>query len=293
MTATVPAATAAPVGPGHRSGLLRMVVRTDPAGTTGVRELHQRFPLRTTVPFHLDPHDLGMAFVYVQNPTGGIFEGDRLHTDIEVGPGARLHVTTQSATKVYAMDHDHAVSSAGYRVRAGGYLENIPDMIIPQAGARLRQPITVDLDDGATYVGSEIVAPGRVARDESFGYHSLHLDTTVRSAGTELCIDALRLDPHAGTPARPGVMGDACYLVSLLVAAPGRDVETMAQRLDGVAATAGGPDGAGAAGALPNAAGVSLRVLTRDARSARAALLECWGEARLLLLDRPLPRIRK
>lgn len=280
--------------PGHRDGLLRVSLRRDPAGSTCIRHLRQRFPLRTTVPFYLDPHAPGMAFIYVQNPTGGVFQGDRLVTEVEVEPGAQLHFTTQSATKVFAMDgDDDALQEFRFRLHEGAYVENIPDMLIPHATARLRQHVTVDLARDACFIGSEIIAPGRTARGELFDYHSLHLHTTIRTGDRDLCIDALRLEPSVTAPTRPGLFGSGLYLVSLLVAVPGRDLTDLVERLDQVAATAGEPHGSGGAGILPHAAGVAVRVLTPDARTAQAAALSCWREARRLILNRPLPRIRK
>ncbi|MGH2870596.1 MAG: urease accessory protein UreD, partial [Solirubrobacteraceae bacterium] len=84
-----------------QNGLLELRAATDGYGRTYLAEHQQRFPLRITTPMYLDPGDRGMAFCYVQNPTGGVFAGDLLVERLVVEPGARLHVTSQSATKLY------------------------------------------------------------------------------------------------------------------------------------------------------------------------------------------------
>ena len=61
--------------------------RAAPDGRTVLAERRQRFPLRMTVPMYLDAGDRGMAFVYVQNPTGGVFAGDRLASRVDARPG--------------------------------------------------------------------------------------------------------------------------------------------------------------------------------------------------------------
>ena len=64
--------------PQHADGLLELAFRVGPGDRTVLASRRQRFPLRLTVPLMLDPALPGMAFVYVQNPTGGVFAGDRL-----------------------------------------------------------------------------------------------------------------------------------------------------------------------------------------------------------------------
>ncbi len=69
------------------------------------------------MPFHLDAAAPDMAFVYVQNPTGGVFAGDRLLTSVTADPGARVHLTTQSATKLYRMEGGEARQELTLRAR--------------------------------------------------------------------------------------------------------------------------------------------------------------------------------
>lgn len=277
--------------PGHRDGLLDLGMRQDSTGRTCVRTLHQRFPLRTTVPFYLDPNDPSMAFVYAQNPTGGVFEGDRLLTRIDLESGARMHLTTQSATKLFAVTSDHAEQDYRFRVREGAVLEHIPDMLIPHANSSLQQRISVDLAPGAIYLGAEIVAPGRVARGELFEYGSLQLLTTLAHDGSEVATDVVRLVPTEFNPRDPGQMGNYDYLATMTIAARGQRLDPMA--FDTAAAEAVGSHGVGAAGALPGDAGVSVRILTDCSQSAVAAVRRCWEHARNILLGQPLPRTPK
>src|SRR4051812_46696096 len=146
----------------------------------------QRFPLRTTAPFHLDAGAPDMAFVYVQNPTGGVFAGDRLRLSVAAEPGARVHLTTQSATKLYRMEAGDARQEVWLDVAAGAYVENVPDALIPQAGTRYRQRTVIELAEGAACVTAETLAPGRRAHGERFAYDEVQLTTDVRRDGREL-----------------------------------------------------------------------------------------------------------
>ena len=97
---SAPVAALPDARPRHQEGMLSLAFWCDARGRTTLSAHRQRFPLRTTVPLYLDDADPGMAFVYVQNPTGAVFAGDRLTTRVAAGADARVHVTTQSAIRL-------------------------------------------------------------------------------------------------------------------------------------------------------------------------------------------------
>jgi urease accessory protein len=283
--------TIAPPAPGQHEGLLELRLSRDPEGRSALVARRQRFPLRTTMPFYLDRGAPDMAFIYVQNPTGGVFAGDRLLTHVTAEPGVRMHLTTQSATKLYRSDHGEARHEMRFDLAPGAYVENIPDPLIPHAGARYRQRTRVELAEGATLVTAEIIAPGRRARGERFDYELVELATEVRRNGRELCAERLRLEPARARPDRPGLLGEADYLVSLLVLAPESDAASLAGAIDAV--LAGERDIRGAAGELPRGAGTLARMLAPDATSAHRSLSRVWATVRLTLTGLPLPARRK
>jgi urease accessory protein len=242
-----------------------------------------------TAPLYLDAAAPDMAFVYIQNPTGGVFAGDRLRTSVTVDPGVRVHVTSQSATKLYRMDDGmHAEHELKFELGTGGYLEHVPDALIPQAGSRYRQHAKVELGSGAILITSETIAPGRAASGERFEYALLDLAVEVWREGRELCADRLVLEPPRARPSRAGVLGCADYLVTLLVLAPESDTRALAGAIDDALAPS-----AGAAGELPNSAGVVARALAADAHAAQRALRRGWAAARLALVGLPPPDRRK
>jgi urease accessory protein len=279
------------VSPSHQDGLLELAFRRDGRGRSVLGALRQRFPLRMTVPFHLDRADPGMAFVYVQNPTGGVFAGDRLATSLAAGEDARVHLTTQSATKLYRMDGGEAIQELRFELEPGAYVEHVPDPLIPQAGARFRQRILVEVAPRAAFLATEAVAPGRRARGERFAYDLLELRTEARRAGRALCVDVVRLEPTRSDPLRAGVFGGHDYLVTLLAVAPEHDTEALARRLDD--ALAAEPAVLGAAGELPRRAGAVARALAPGPLEARRALQTAWRAARVELTGLPLPEVRK
>jgi urease accessory protein len=256
-----------------------------------VAERRQRFPLRMTVPMYLDADDPGMAFVYVQNPTGGVFAGDRLETRVIAETGTRTHVTTQSASKLYRMDGGRAVQAVGFSLGEGAYLEYVPDPLIPHAGAHFEQSVVVDLAPGAGFVAAETLAPGRRTGGERFAYERLALRTEIHSEGRELCIDALELRPERRGPGSLGLIAEHEYVTTLVAAAPEQDAEALAARLDALLADE--RDVHGAAATLPNGAGAVARILAGSAPAARRVLLEAWRVARGALAGLGAPAVRK
>jgi len=273
------------------AGTLDVTFRRDLRGRTVLHERRQRFPLRMTVPLHIDPAVPEMPFVYVQNPTGGVFEGDRLRVSVRAAEGARAHVTSQSATKLYRMVDGEARQELRFALRPGAYVEHVPDLLIPQRGTRYRQSTTVELEGDAALVTAESVSPGRRAHGERFAFDVLELRTSAWHEGRELCAERLVFEPARARPARPGVLRDGDYLVTVLAFAPARDAAQLASVVDRALTEASGV--IGAAGELPNGAGVLARIVADDAPGAARGLRIAWGAARRELIGAPLPPVRK
>ncbi len=204
-------------------GVLELVADVAPDGRTYLSRRRQRFPLRLTVPLYLDPGCPQMAFLYVQNPTGGMFADDDLQLSLRARSGACAHLTTQAATKIYAAREGCARNQVELAVERSAFVEYVPDVLIPHAGARLEQELVADVDPGGTLIATELIAPGRVAHDEAFEYASLSLTTRVRVDGREVAVDSLVLSPGRCDPRGPGILGRHRYLGSLFVVAPDED----------------------------------------------------------------------
>ena len=272
-------------------GLLDLVAEEGPDGRTFLSWRRQRFPLRLTTPLYLDPKQPGMAFVYIQNPTGGVFEDDDHTISLTVLPEALLHLTTQSATKAYRADQGCARQRIELRVSAGAFAEYIPDPLIPHAGARFQQELTADVEPGGALIVADTVAPGRAASGEAFRYASLSLSTRISSAGHEYAVDRLLLRPADLDPRRPGILGGYAYLASLFAVAPGAEPDSLARAISDALGPAEGCLIGTAT--LPSRLGVLTRILGRSGMPVHRALHTAWSAARLLLLQAPAPRRRK
>jgi urease accessory protein len=238
---------------------------------------------------HLDPGIPDMAFVTISSPGGGVLQGDRLFLDVTAEEGARVHLATASATRIYRCPDASAASEVRLRVGAGACVELLPEPYLPYAGARFTQQVACEVDEGGVLVLGEIVGPGRAARGESLAYDLFRSELTLRRPGGELLLrDVVALDRTGPVPL-PALLGGRRALGTLLIAAAGFAWEGA---LDGLEERMGGVAYLGYS-TLPFEAGAWFRVLASDAAGAAAAVNEAWRQARLRLLGAPPPPARR
>lgn len=122
--------------------------------------------------------------VQVVNPTAGILEGDSLESDIVVGKGAALLVTTPSASRVFKMKAGSAECRQHFAVAKAGWLEVMPEPLVPHRGSRYRQVTTTEVAAGGGLFMVDLLLPGRIAHGgEAWGWDRLCLETEVRLDG--------------------------------------------------------------------------------------------------------------
>lgn len=275
-----------------QGGSLRLDFACAASGVTELVERSQRFPLHVTSALRLDPAAPNMAFVYLQNPSGGVFEGDRLAIDLHLRHNASVHVSTPSATKLFGAEGGvSARQRMTIDMQAGAYLEYVPDPIIPLRRACYEQHTLLRMATGARAILTEIVACGRFAAGEAFAYSRLHVRTEVEIDGAPTCRDAFELTPETMPLAGPGLFGEHRFIVTVLVLCPGTLPAGLDRRIDDAVRSLGAVNGA--ASTLPKKSGVLVRALTATPSAARSAVNLAWEEARRSLLGHALPPIRK
>ncbi len=175
-------------------------------------------------PFHVSkPHwdaEAGTLVVQVVNPTAGILAGDQLESDITVGHGAALLVTTPSASRVFRMRGGSAACQERFTVAEGAWLEVLPEPLVPHRGCAYRQHAQVEIAAGGALFFVDQLMPGRVAHGEAWGWDRLTLSLEVRLAG-ELILRE-RLDQTGESlrdlAALAGSGPAACFANAILIA---------------------------------------------------------------------------
>ena len=206
------------------------------------------------------PDESGMPEVQITNPSGGTLGGDRLETDVNLGPGSAATVLTQAANKAYR--GAEASQTTLLRVDGGAFLEYLPHHLIPYAGSNYRQETTFHLAPDATLLAWDAFSAGRVARGERFAFDRLRARTSIFRDGKPEAIDGLDL---AGGDER---FGGYSYTAVVYVLSP-EDLGPLSEQLHGLLADA---PGTLASASAPAPGLCAARVLTTGAPELYRAL---------------------
>lgn len=164
------------------SGHLRIEAAARPDGRTVLAAQSFRAPYHLSKPYW--DAEACTLLVQVVNPTAGILEGDSLESDIAVEKGAALLVTTPSASRVFKMHDGSAACRQHFKVAKGGWLEVLPEPLVPHQGCRYRQTTKVEVEPGGGLFFVDLLMAGRIAhRDEAWVWDRLCLETEVRLGG--------------------------------------------------------------------------------------------------------------
>ncbi len=229
----------------------------------------------------LTPRNHGhAAWVVLATFGGGLVDGDSIHLDVDVGPGAAGLLGTQASTKVYRCPTSTCRQSTRAAVAAGALLVMIPNPVACFAAARYEQSLSLDLAAGASLVLVDAFTAGRSARGERWAFHRYAARTAVSLAGAPLVHDSILLDPaHGELGARLGRF-DAFATVVLTgpraaaLAAAARDLPVPTRRAPLLQAVSPlGDDGA-----VVRIAGESIEEVTKAVRARLAGLGELLGD---------------
>lgn len=213
----------APASAWHGRAWLRF--RRDADGRTS----HQggaTSPLRVQRAF---PRADGRCELPLLHTAGGLVGGDALQVEAVLEAGSRALLTSVAAQKVYGSVGRSRVHPAGLwarqqlhvRLEAGADLEWLPQELVLYANGLYEQTTRVELAEGASWLGAELVRLGRTAAGETLAQGSWRsqleiLRHTAAGPRWEL-VDRLALDGEA-LSAEHGMAG-APVLGSLVWAA--------------------------------------------------------------------------
>ncbi|TFV30657.1 urease accessory protein UreD [Bradyrhizobium frederickii] len=272
-----------------KTGFLRLGFERR-SGQTILATLEHRAPYMVQRALHCDEEMPGLACVFLITTTGCLLQGDRLALDVTLGPGAQAHLTSQSATKIHAMDANYAVQSQRITLADDAYLEFLPDPVIPHRHSRFLSDTHISVPPSATLLFSEIVQPGRKHHhpDECFGATVLSISTSaVRPDGRSLFAEKLVIEPRRYVMRRTGVMNSFDVFANVILCAPKDKAERIHERVGADVNFAEGL--AFGACRLPNDAGLIFKVLGRETAPVKAKVREFWEIVRQEIIGAELP----
>jgi urease accessory protein len=199
-------------------GELELVV-ADRGGRSVATHQYHRGALRVLRPHYLD--DSGQVCYVLVNPGGACLGADLYVVDVEVGEGAKLLLTTQSATKIYRTPGSFAEQRMRVRLREGAQLELAPDQLIAYREASYRQNTHITVHPTSSLVMSEVITPGWSPDGARFRYEELRLRTEIHVETDDksglLALDNVLIRPPAYDVTGLGFMEGFSHLGSLVV----------------------------------------------------------------------------
>ena len=252
------------VGKTGKIGFLKLTLESDSQrNKTIITEQMSRVPLYVQKALHYDESIPFMAHLFILSPSGGVLQGDRYRTDIELKNGAISHITTQGATRIYKMNSNYATQMINLIVGKNCYLEFLPEQLIPYKNSRYYQRATFNVDDSATLVYSETIVPGRVAMGELFDYDVCCLKTLCYDDKQEMKFhDNCILEPKKQTMNSLGIFGNKTAHSMMYVVTKQECIEELYETINQLFKD--NDEIIGGASILPNNSGLSVRILSNS-----------------------------
>lgn len=245
-------------------------------GTTRLQDLHQSGSGKAIMPRRFD----GAAEVVFLNTSGGITDGDSLAFDMQLGAGAQVTATTQTAERAYASRGAAGVASVTAKVGPSARLDWLPQETILFENSYLRRDTTIDLAADATCLLCESVVLGRHAMAEEPKNARLTDCRLIRRDGRPVWAETVQIDAEFLAQNSPALLGPArAYAVIALISANAVDA------LPALRASLDVPDTQAAASAWDGKC--VLRILARDSWPMKKQIAKALGALRA----GPLPRV--
>ena len=267
---------------GHgKHGIADLVVARDGDNPTRLVSDFVKVPYHLTGTLDSDPAP-GLTTICLQDPTGAVTQGDRHTLSVAARPGARAHVTTQSATKVQRMKASYAHLEATLTAESGAYLEYLPGPTILNEDARCLQTTAVSVAHDAAVVVGDVFVPDGLSDHDPFGFDHYHSRVEATVDGSLVCADAIDLRPGERDPRGPASMGDNAVVGTLYVVAP--DSAAGAGLAGEIHDRLASHPVAAGASTLRADAGTTVRILGDRSTDVTDALHAAWDETRQALL---------
>ncbi|MFJ5697416.1 urease accessory protein UreD [Arthrobacter sp. NPDC093139] len=252
---------------------LRVEVR---GGRSVAAHQYHRGALRILRPHYLDESGQ-VCYVFV-NPGGAYLGADLYVIDVEVAEGAKLLLTTQSATKIYRTPGSFAEQRMTLRLGERAQLELAPDQLIAYREASYRQNTRITVQPSSSLMMAEVITPGWSPDGASFRYEELRLrnEIHVENGGrTELlALDNVLLRPSLNDVTGMAFMEGFSHLGSLIVVDQRVD-QALADELHALTAGHDAYTGVSLTGAVSGTTGLVLRSLSDSTEELNRLLRAC------------------
>lgn len=268
----------------------RITFSLSPAGASYISTQQVGYPFHLGRTLKLPDDPQGMAAVYLQSCSGGIFAGESLHIELRAEKDTQVHVSTGAATVAHSMIEQSARQSVSLIAECGALLEYLPMATILFPQAKLHSRVKVILHPDARVMLCDAFCLHAPQGNDGV-FDAYRADLQVRSPdGRLLAGDRLALGGQDMCRQLPGVSDRMQALATFMLVGQKLPIDELKQLLREALSSL--PDSYLGVSALPNDCGVSVRVMTVDAVALRVALHSAWACVREHLTGTK-PRVRR
>lgn len=205
----------------------------------------------------------------IVNIAGGLAGGDRVATDIRVGEGAAMALSSAAAERVYRSAGDATRLTSRLRLARGASLLWLPQETILHDRSAAERRFEIDLAEESRLVLAEMLYFGRRASGERFERGALRESWRVRHSGRLVLAEETRMAGDGCSPyAHPAALGQHVAMATMIFAQAdaGEALEAIRARLGG--------DDTFESGATDLGPLVLVRLLSPDAARLRRIVLD-------------------
>lgn len=261
-------------------GRLELLIGERNGRSVATHQFHEG-ALRVLRPHYLD--ESGQVCYVLVNPGGAYLGADLYLIDVEVADGAKLLLTTQSATKIYRTPGAFAEQRMHLRLGEGARLELSPEQLIAYREASYRQNTSVMLRPSSSLIMAEVITPGWSPDGSPFRYEELRLRTEIRVESDDrqelLVLDNVLIRPPLANVSGMAFLEGFSHVGSLIVVDPRVD-QDLADELHALSAGHDAYTGLSLTAARQGTAGLVLRSLSNSTEELNRLLRDATAHLR-------------
>ena len=131
---------------------LSLEFSVDNYGKSYLNSQFAAYPYHVCRAQYLDNDPDGMANVYIQSASGGIYQNDSLITNVTANANSNSHVTTQASTIVHSMPDGKSTQTVNIEAKDNSHTEYYSDPLILFPQSELNSTINLIIDNTSTAI---------------------------------------------------------------------------------------------------------------------------------------------
>jgi urease accessory protein len=266
----------------RQASLLELRFEKSLDGRSFIAHQYASYPYHICRAHYFDAVPAGMATLYLQSSSGGLFENDQLKFKLIAGAGAAVHVTSPASTIVHSARGAGKASHCGTIIAMPDSLvEYLPEPTILFPDSHLETRLDLQLGQNA----SIMVCDSFLIHDPlGKGAVPALLDASVNATladGTIIARDRMKIEREAWHASQPGALGNWKCQGSILILTSLARSDVLCSEIRNAISTM--DNLYGGVTTLAQKRGICARFLSHEAVPLKAAMLAVWKAARKMI----------